>query len=1207
MVKHRGRHKRILFHFILVMSLLLNAVPVVAASGGSEFTPWLPNKHYTFDRPVDSTIDNEGNVYIADSINNRIVKVDRNGMYLNDWGGYGSGEGVFNFPSGIAMDRNGNVYVADRGNNRIQKFDSNGNYLSEWGAYGTGNGQFRAPVNLAIDYNGNIYVADRDNYRIQVLDSNGSFLTQWGSFGTGNGQFNLIYGIAVDQTGNVYTAESENHRVQKFTSDGTYITQWGSMGTGNGQFKYPFSIEADSSGHVYVTDAQNNRIQKFDSNGVYMDQWGSFGTGSGQLSFPNSVTIDPNGNIYVTEALNNRLQTFDPNGEYLAVLNSASGIVRFNDPSGIAFNSNGNVYVIERGSHRIQTFDSSGAYLAGWGSRGNANGQFDHPTSVAINSAGHIYVTDTGNHRIQKFNADGTYTGQWGGQGSGDGLFVDPKGIAVNTNGDVYVVDSGNHRIQKFDADGDYVSQWGSQGGGNGQFESPSGIAIDSNDHIYVTDSVNHRIQKFDGDGSFLGQWGSLGHDNGQLDHPQGIAIDSHDQVYIADSNNDRIQSFTVDGAYVDQWGSTGNREGQFNNPTDIAIDPSGKVYAVDTGNQRIQWKVAKVDTPTAYPVSGTSIANNSVVSLSTATAGATIYYTTDGTVPTRSSARGTEVTITGAPGESVHVRAFAVRTDMVDSPLLSATYTLAAPATTTPIGFYDKNVDSAQNRNIVFMLNSNGYMLSDIRNGAVSLIKGLDYELTGNTVTVYSHYLTTLPIGQTVLTFDFGSLASLSLTVHISDSTPVPGAPLLQPAVSGDGQASLTWVPVNGAANYHIYQSSTPSVSGTRIASVVGSVYDYTATGLANGTTYYFTIQGENQQGTGPFSNIISATPFTLPDVPTNVLAVAGDSQATITFNAPAFDGGSPITGYEVIANPGGLTTAATTSPFTFRGLTNGIAYTFTVKAINAGGSGAESAPSNAVTPMSTSTSPPTPTPAPPNVVMPTPTPSPLTPTSPEPTPEISKPDIFKSDIIDLEKLTYEIKEKLQSAASVQSFTDISNNWAITSINKLVKLDAIQGYPDRSFKPNQVITRAEFASMLARLLVIDVTHAGGAKFPDVQQHWAKDAIEALAYYGIVTGDGDGSFKPDEAITREDMVVMIVRLLNVEALPQSGSVDFIDLTSAGNYATESIEAAQRARIVTGYTDQTFKPKGLTTRAETATILIRLLALDASLKEMLEHE
>lgn len=68
------------------MVLLLNAVPVVAASGGSEFTPWLPNKNYTFDRPVDSAVDNEGNVYIADSTNNRIVKVDRNGMYLNDWG-----------------------------------------------------------------------------------------------------------------------------------------------------------------------------------------------------------------------------------------------------------------------------------------------------------------------------------------------------------------------------------------------------------------------------------------------------------------------------------------------------------------------------------------------------------------------------------------------------------------------------------------------------------------------------------------------------------------------------------------------------------------------------------------------------------------------------------------------------------------------------------------------------------------------------------------------------------------------------------------------------------------------------------------------------------------------------------------------------------------------------------------------------------------
>ncbi|GAE07368.1 S-layer homology domain-containing protein [Paenibacillus sp. JCM 10914] len=167
--------------------------------------------------------------------------------------------------------------------------------------------------------------------------------------------------------------------------------------------------------------------------------------------------------------------------------------------------------------------------------------------------------------------------------------------------------------------------------------------------------------------------------------------------------------------------------------------------------------------------------------------------------------------------------------------------------------------------------------------------------------------------------------------------------------------------------------------MSGTEVGTVVGSVYDYTATGLVNGTTYYFTVKGENVQGESPASNIVSATPFTLPDAPTNVLAVAGNRQATINFDAPAFDGGSTITSYEVTADPGGLTATGTASPITFSGLTNGTTYTFTVKAINAGGKGAESMPSNPITPRVPSS----------DGGGVTPTPSPI----PEPTPTPSKP----------------------------------------------------------------------------------------------------------------------------------------------------------------------------------------------------------------------
>ena len=114
----------------------------------------------------------------------------------------------------MATDAAGNVYVADTSNNRIQKFTGTGTYLTQWGSYGSGNGQFDDPIGVATDAAGNVYVADTDNHRIQKFTGTGTYLTQWGSSGSGNGQFAYPAGVATDAAGNVYVADSENYRVE---------------------------------------------------------------------------------------------------------------------------------------------------------------------------------------------------------------------------------------------------------------------------------------------------------------------------------------------------------------------------------------------------------------------------------------------------------------------------------------------------------------------------------------------------------------------------------------------------------------------------------------------------------------------------------------------------------------------------------------------------------------------------------------------------------------------------------------------------------------------------------------------------------------------------------------------------------------------------------------------------------------------------------
>ena len=84
----------------------------------------------------------------------------------------------------------GEVYVADTWNNRIQKFDSNGEFITKWGSEGNGNGELFNHLGISVDSStGNVYVADTWNNRIQKFDSNGNFITKWGNYGTGDGEF----------------------------------------------------------------------------------------------------------------------------------------------------------------------------------------------------------------------------------------------------------------------------------------------------------------------------------------------------------------------------------------------------------------------------------------------------------------------------------------------------------------------------------------------------------------------------------------------------------------------------------------------------------------------------------------------------------------------------------------------------------------------------------------------------------------------------------------------------------------------------------------------------------------------------------------------------------------------------------------------------------------------------------------------------------
>jgi len=281
------------------------------------------------------------------------------------WGSFGNGTGQFHIPTGVAIDSSGNVYVADTGNDRIEKFTSTGTFILQWGSSGTGPGQFNKPWGVAVDPSGNVYVTDTGNSRVETFTGSGSFISQWGTRGSGPGQFSFLspVGIAVDSSGNAYVVDTFNARIEKFTSSGSYLMQFGSSGTGPGQLSGPNSVAVDSAGNVFVTDAGNFRVEEFSPSGTFSSTFGSNGTGPGQFTAAYGIATDSSGNVYVVDGQGARVEEFTSSGTFLFQWPCATGTCatgassgQFNVPDGIAIAPSGLLYVTDTGNNQVNEF-----------------------------------------------------------------------------------------------------------------------------------------------------------------------------------------------------------------------------------------------------------------------------------------------------------------------------------------------------------------------------------------------------------------------------------------------------------------------------------------------------------------------------------------------------------------------------------------------------------------------------------------------------------------------------------------------------------------------------------------------------------------------------------------------------------------------------------------------------------------------------------
>lgn len=651
----------------------------------------------TFNSPHGIAVDNNGNVYVADEVSSVIRKITPDGMVTTFAGsgtvGSSNGTGTsasFRNPFDIAIDASGNLYVADSKNNKIRKITPAG-IVTDFAGNGIAghddgqNATFNSPAGIAIDKDGNLYVSDSGNNLVRKITADGTVSTLAGSGAGGkadgsgiSASFNGPIGIAIDTDGNVYIADSYNNLIRKITPAGIVSTFAGSGAAGSADgtgasasFKDPIGLEIDSYGNLYVTDAQNNKIRKVTPPGLVTSITGQAAPGSddgdlasARLNTPFGIAIDADGNLYIGDTNNNLVRkitvikyvidkplppglSFDPQtGEisgkptapsqatdyHITAYNSAGSsiatvsiAVQNEDDAEIFAPQISYVtpqnYVVGRTIASLAPHNIGGAVpvtaygdvmvFAGSGQKGNVNGtgiaaSFSAPNGITTDLQGNVYVADKENFLIRKITPAGVVT-TFAGNGvsavvNGQGVaasFKGPGGIATDAAGNIYVADTDGDVIRKITPGGLVTTFAGSgaEGNDNGAaasatFTKPLGIAVDAAGNVYVTEQGACVIRKISVAGivsRFAG--GNCGLDDGtvntaRFNNPQGLAVDRAGNIYVADFGNNRVRKIDAGGKVTTVLRASFFLN--FHGLADVTVDNSGNLYVSDSGNNEI-------------------------------------------------------------------------------------------------------------------------------------------------------------------------------------------------------------------------------------------------------------------------------------------------------------------------------------------------------------------------------------------------------------------------------------------------------------------------------------------------------------------------------------------------------------------------------------------------------------------------------------------
>ncbi|WP_260989965.1 S-layer homology domain-containing protein [Paenibacillus xylanexedens] len=364
-----------------------------------------------------------------------------------------------------------------------------------------------------------------------------------------------------------------------------------------------------------------------------------------------------------------------------------------------------------------------------------------------------------------------------------------------------------------------------------------------------------------------------------------------------------------------------------------------------DGGTLSYQWYSNATNSTTGgTPISG---ATSSTYDAPTTSAGTTYYYAVVTNTNNSVSGIQTMTTTSNVVEITIHALVNATAPTMTTQPA-NDTATVGATSPTLSVGAStsDGGTLSYQWYSNATNSTTGGTPIS----GATS--STYDAPTTSAGTTYYYAVVTNTNNGVSGIQTTSTTSSVAQVTVQTVNLPNAPANPQNLVATPGNHQVQLNWNLVPEAAYYEIYLSTvTGQFSSTAITTVTDG--NYRVENLMNGTTYYFMVKAGGIGGLSAGSNEVTATPLSVISAPTGVTAIAGNGQATVSFNTPSDQGGSLVTEYEVTVLPGNTVVTGVGSPIIVTGLTNGTSYTFTVRAINASGKSEPSLPSIAIIPV--------------------------------------------------------------------------------------------------------------------------------------------------------------------------------------------------------------------------------------------------------------